>query len=324
MSTPHHSARALLQAEASALAELATRLDGAFTQTVDLIAAHPGKVVLCGVGKSGLIGQKIAATLCSTGTPAIFLHAADAVHGDLGILQPGDPVILLSRSGTTAELVRLIPVLRSFKSPIIAIVGNTQSPLATQADVVLDIGARPEADPLGLVPTTSALLTLALGDALAAALMTKRGFGPSDFARFHPAGQLGRNLSLTVGEALQPLERCAVAKPGDSLRDTVIAMTRHPHGAACVLAADGTLAGLITDGDLRRALGRGVDLNSARAADIMTVNPIRAHAPMSLAEAARIMEDRPSQISVLPVTDAATGRCLGLIRIHDIYQAGIV
>jgi len=324
MSTPLHSARALLQAEASALAELATRLDGAFTQTVDLIAAHPGKVVLCGVGKSGLIGQKIAATLCSTGTPALFLHAADAVHGDLGILQPGDPVILLSRSGTTAELVRLIPVLRSFKSPIIAIVGNTQSPLATQADVVLDIGARPEADPLGLVPTTSALLTLALGDALAAALMTKRGFGPSDFARFHPAGQLGRNLSLTVGEALQPLERCAVAKPGDSLRDTVIAMTRHPHGAACVLAADGTLAGLITDGDLRRALGRGVDLNSARAADIMTVNPIRAHAPMSLAEAARIMEDRPSQISVLPVTDAATGRCLGLIRIHDIYQAGIV
>ena len=131
-------------------------------------AAHPGKVVLCGVGKSGLIGQKVAATLCSTGTPAIFLHAADAVHGDLGILQAGDPVVLISRSGTTAELVRLIPVLRSFKSPIIAIVGNTQSPLATQADVVLDIGARPEADPLGLVPTTSALLTLALGDALAA------------------------------------------------------------------------------------------------------------------------------------------------------------
>jgi arabinose-5-phosphate isomerase len=302
MSTPLHSARALLQAEASALAELATRLDGAFTQTVDLLAAHPGKVVLCGVGKSGLIGQKVAATLCSTGTPAIFLHAADAVHGDLGILQAGDPVILLSRSGTTAELVRLIPVLRSFKSPVIAIVGNTQSPLATQADVVLDIGARPEADPLGLVPTTSALLTLALGDALAAALMTKRGFGPSDFARFHPAGQLGRNLTLTVGEALQPLERCAVAKPGDALRDTVIAMTRHPHGAACVLAADGT----------------------ARAADIMTVNPIRAHGPMSLAEAARIMEDRPSQISVLPVTDAVTQRCLGLIRIHDIYQAGIV
>ncbi len=324
MPTPLESARALLAAEAAALSELAARIGAPFERAVDRIAAHRGKVVVCGVGKSGLIGQKVAATLCSTGTPAIFLHAADAVHGDLGILQPGDPVILVSRSGTTAELVRLIPVLRGFGSPLIAIVGNLSSPLAEQADVVLDIGARPEADPLGLVPTTSALLTLALGDALAAALMTKRGFGPSDFARFHPAGQLGRNLTLTVGEALQPLERCACARPGDSLRDTVIAMTRHPHGAACVLGTDGTLAGLITDGDLRRALGRGVDLNAARAADIMTANPIRAHGPMSLAEAARLMEDRPSQISVLPVTDAATNRCLGLIRIHDIYQAGLV
>ena len=251
MTTPLDSARALLQAEAAALAELAARIGAPFARAVDLIAAHRGKVVLCGVGKSGLIAQKVAATLCSTGTPAIFLHAGDAVHGDLGILQAGDPVVLVSRSGTTAELVRLIPVLRSFQSPLIAIVGNTESPLAAQADVVLDIGARPEADPLGLVPTTSALLTLGLGDALAAALMTKRGFGPSDFARFHPAGQLGRNLALTVGEALQPLERCACAKPSDSLRDTVIAMTRHPHGAACVLAADGSLAGLITDGDLQ-------------------------------------------------------------------------
>ena len=292
MSTPLQSARALLQAEASALAELATRLDGAFTQTVDLIAAHPGKVVLCGVGKSGLIGQKIAATLCSTGTPAIFLHAADAVHGDLGILQPGDPVILLSRSGTTAELVRLIPVLRSFKSPIIAIVGNTQSPLATQADVVLDIGARPEADPLGLVPTTSALLTLALGDALAAALMTKRGFGPSDFARFHPAGQLGRNLTLTVGEALQPLERCAVAKPGDALRDTVIAMTRHPHGAACVLAADGTLAGLITDGDLRRRMSTDDAILSRVLREVMTPDPISIRGDALAVEAVRIFNER--------------------------------
>lgn len=324
MPTPLQSAQALLKAEAEALAELASRLDGSFTKAVELIAGHGGKVALCGVGKSGLIGQKISATLCSTGTPAIFLHAADAVHGDLGILQAGDPVILLSRSGTTSELLRLLPTLRSFGSPIIAIVGNVHSPLATAADVVLDIGARPEADPLGLVPTTSALLTLALGDALAAALMTRRGFQAADFARFHPAGQLGRNLLLTVGEALQPIERCATAAPGDLLRDAVIAMTRHPHGAACVLNADGTLAGLITDGDLRRALGKGLDLNSAKAADIMTRNPIRAHAPMSLSEAVRIMEDRPSQISVLPVTDHVTNRCLGLLRIHDIYQAGIV
>ena len=324
MSTPLNSAQALLIAEAAALAELATRLDGTFTKVVDLIAAHSGKIVLCGVGKSGLIAQKIAATLCSTGTPAVFLHAADAVHGDLGILQPGDPVIIISRSGATAEAVRLLPVFRSLKSPIIAIVGNVRSTLGTQSDYVLDIGARPEADPLGLVPTTSALLTLALGDALAAALMTKRGFSQNDFARLHPAGQLGRNLALTVGEGFQPLDRCAKVSPLANLRETVIAMTSHPHGAACVLDASGSLAGLITDGDLRRALSRGVDLNAATASDVMTRRPVQVHPLVSLAEAARIMEDRPSQISVLPVVDATTNRCLGLLRIHDIYQANLV
>ncbi len=324
MTTPLQSAQSLLKAEAEALTELSQRLDGSFTKVVDLIAKHSGKVVLIGVGKSGLIAQKIASTLCSTGTPAIFLHAADAVHGDLGILQSGDPVILISRSGATAELVRLLPVLRSFKSPLIALVGNTQSPLATQADFVLDIGARPEADPLGLVPTTSTLLTLALGDALAAALITHRGFGASDFARFHPAGQLGRNLSLTVGEVFQSIDRCAQVDITASLREAVIAMTTFPNGAACILNAEGILMGLITDGDLRRVLSRGIDLNTAKVVDVMTKNPIRTHPQVSLVEAARVMEDRPSQISVLPVTHPDNQKCLGLLRIHDIYQAGLV
>lgn len=324
MTTPLQSAQSLLKAEAEALAELSQRLDGSFTKVVELIARHTGKVVLIGVGKSGLIAQKISATLCSTGTPAIFLHAADAVHGDLGILQTGDPVILVSRSGTTAELVRLLPVLRSFKSPLIALVGNTQSPLATQSDFVLDIGARPEADPLGLVPTTSALLTLAMGDALAAALITQRGFGVSDFARFHPAGQLGRSISLTVGEVLQPIERCARVSANASMRETIIAMTTFPHGAACVLNSEGTLVGLITDGDLRRALSRGIDLNAVQANQVMTKNPIQTHPTVSIVDAARIMEDRPSQISVLPVTNPTNQQCLGLLRIHDIYQAGLV
>ena len=324
MTTPLQSAQSLLKAEAEALTELSQRLDGSFTKVVDLIAKHSGKVVLIGVGKSGLIAQKIAATLCSTGTPAIFLHAADAVHGDLGILQSGDPIILISRSGATAELVRLLPVLRSFKSPLIALVGNTQSPLATQSDFVLDIGARPEADPLGLVPTTSTLLTLALGDALAAALITQRGFGASDFARFHPAGQLGRNLTLTVGEVFQSIERCAQVDVTASLREAVIAMTTYPNGAACILNAEGVLMGLITDGDLRRALSRGIDLNTAKVADLMTKNPIRTHPQVSLVDAARVMEDRPSQISVLPVTQPENQKCLGLLRIHDIYQAGLV
>ena len=324
MTTPLQSAQSLLKAEAEALTELSQRLDGSFTKVVDLIAKHSGKVVLIGVGKSGLIAQKIAATLCSTGTPAIFLHAADAVHGDLGILQSGDPIILISRSGATAELVRLLPVLRSFKSPLIALVGNTQSPLAIQSDFVLDIGARPEADPLGLVPTTSTLLTLALGDALAAALITQRGFGASDFARFHPAGQLGRNLTLTVGEVFQSIERCAQVDVTASLREAVIAMTTYPNGAACILNAEGILMGLITDGDLRRALSRGIDLNTAKVVDVMTKNPIRTHPQVSLVDAARVMEDRPSQISVLPVTQPENQKCLGLLRIHDIYQAGLV
>jgi arabinose-5-phosphate isomerase len=207
---------------------------------------------------------------------------------------------------------------------LIALVGNTQSPLAIQADFVLDIGARPEADPLGLVPTTSTLLTLALGDALAAALITHRGFGASDFARFHPAGQLGRNLSLTVGEVFQSIDRCARVDVTASLREAVIAMTTYPNGAACILNAEGVLMGLITDGDLRRALSRGIDLNTAKVVDLMTKNPIRTHPQVSLVDAARVMEDRPSQISVLPVTHPENQKCLGLLRIHDIYQAGLV
>lgn len=316
--------KALLRAEAEALAELSLRLDGEFGDAVDLIFEHAGKTVVSGVGKSGLIGRKIAATLCSTGTPAIFLHSGDAVHGDLGILQGGDPVILISKSGTTAEVLRLIPTLRKLGSKIIAIVGNRESPLAAAADVVLDIVVKTEADPLGLVPTTSTLLTLAMGDALAAALMARRDFRPADFAVFHPAGQLGRNLLLTVGEVMKPLEKTAVVSPGTSLRDTVIAMTTHPHGAACVCDASGRLEGILTDGDLRRALRKHDNFTGLTAGELMTRNPVRATADMGLGDAARLMEDRPSQISVLPVVSPGTDDCVGLIRIHDIYQAGLV
>lgn len=316
--------KALLRAEAEALAELSLRLDGAFVRAVELLLAHRGKIAVSGVGKSGLIGRKIAATLCSTGTPAIFLHAADAVHGDLGILQPGDPVVLISKSGTTAEVIRLLPTLRAMRCPVVAIVGNRESPLAAGADAVLDIVVRSEADPLGLAPTTSTLLTLAMGDALAAALMVRRDFKPDDFARFHPAGQLGRNLLMSVGDAMRPLDKTAVVSPGTSLRDTVIAMTTHPHGAACVCDAAGKLVGVLTDGDLRRALRKHDNLTGLTAGELMTRNPVCAHPGMGLGEAARLMEDRPSQISVLPVTDASSGGCVGLIRIHDIYQAGMV
>ena len=313
----------LLASEAAALAELSGHLGEAFERTVALILEHPGKVVISGLGKSGLIAQKIAATLCSTGTPAIFLHSADAVHGDLGIFQPGDPAILVSKSGATAEVLRLLPVIKEMGSPIIALVGNAHSPLADQADIVLDLAVKAEADPLGLVPTTSTVLTLALGDALAAALMNERHFNAADFARFHPAGQLGRNLAATVGEVMHPATRVALVAPAAPMREVVIAMTSQPLGAACVVDAEGKLAGLVTDGDLRRAVQQHENFSGLTAEAFMTRNPVRAHPAMSLAEAARLMEDRPSQLSVLPVVETATGKVSGLLRIHDVYQTGM-
>ncbi|MDR2513541.1 MAG: KpsF/GutQ family sugar-phosphate isomerase [Puniceicoccales bacterium] len=318
------AATKLLKAEAQALALLATRLGDPFEKTVQMIFQHSGKVVVSGVGKSGLIAQKIAATFCSTGTPAIFLHSADAVHGDLGIFQPGDPAILISKSGATAEVVRLVPVIRQMKSPIIALVCNVNSPLAREADVVIDLGVGVEADPLGVVPTTSTVLTLALGDALAVALMVERNFGSADFARFHPAGQLGRSLSITVGEAMHPLGKVAVVFPETPLREMVIAMTTYPLGAACVVHPSGVLAGLITDGDLRRALRRDGDFQRVQVREIMTPDPVCILPEMSLGDAAKLMEDRPSQLSVLPVVEGAAKRFIGLLRIHDIYQTGIV
>jgi arabinose-5-phosphate isomerase len=322
--TPISAAKSLLAAESSALSDLSSKLGDSFEKAVGILSTPGRKVLVTGVGKSALIGQKIAATLCSTGTPSVFIHATDAVHGDLGIHQPGDSVLMLSRSGTTAELLALAPHFRSLGSPLICVVANPSSPLAAASDVVLDIGAHPEADPLGLVPTTSAILTLAMGDALAAALMVKRGFRKEDFAKFHPAGQLGRNLLLTVADVLKPLDTCAVVAPETSLRDTVIAMTKFPLGAALLSNPDGSLAGIITDGDLRRALSRDADLLNRKASDIATAKPVRGHPGLTLGDAARLMENRPSQISVLPITDPSTDKILGVLRIHDIYQAGMV
>jgi arabinose-5-phosphate isomerase len=315
-------ARATLLAEAEAIRVAAERLDGRIAQVVDLILASNGKVVVTGMGKSGHIGQKIAATLCSTGTPAVFLHAAEATHGDLGIYSPGDPTVLISKSGATSELVHLIPILRQFKTPLIGILGNLTSPLAQQVDVVLDGRVLREADPLNLAPTSSTTVALALGDALASALMHARRFSDTDFARFHPSGQLGRNLQMVVADVMHTGPQVAWVAPEDRLRDVVIAMTDHPLGAACVVDASRSLAGIITDGDLRRALQSHDDIRLLTARDIMTPHPIAVSEDMSLQEASKVMEDRPSQISVLPVL-GPDHRVLGLIRIHDIYQAGL-
>jgi arabinose-5-phosphate isomerase len=317
-------ARTVLEDEARALAAMAARLDHRLNEAVDLILQHKGKVVVSGIGKSGHIAQKIAATLASTGTPAVFLHAAEAVHGDLGIYTPGDPSILISKSGSTAELLRLIPVLRQFSSPLIAITGNLNAPMAKQADVVLDARVEREADPLNLAPTCSTTAALALGDALAVALMQARRFTDKDFARYHPAGQLGRNLWLKVADVMHRDETVAWVKPETALREVIIAMSEHPLGAACVVDEAQLLLGIITEGDLRRVLLTHEDIRGLQAAECMTRQPVTISPQASLKEATRLMEDRPSQISVLPVVDPQNQRCLGVIRIHDIYQPELI
>ena len=314
------SAREVLETEAQALTEAASRLDGAFERAVDLLTAHPGKVLVTGIGKSGLIAQKLAATFCSLGQPAVFLHPVEALHGDLGLYEPGDPTVVLSRSGNTGELLSLVARLKQMGSPVIGILGMPRSALGDMMDVVLDGSVRSEADPHNLAPTASAVVALGLGDALAIALMQERGFTPEDFARYHPAGQLGRNLRLRVEEVMHPLAQVAAVELADPLRSVVIAMTQRPLGAACVLDSDGRLLGLVTDGDIRRALQRYDDIRTVTARDVMTLRPSTVAPGESVHEALRIMEDRPSQIAVLPVVAAASGACVGLVRLHDLYQ----
>lgn len=313
-------AHEVLKCEANSILSAVERLDSNFARAVDTVLSHKGKLLVCGVGKSGLVAQKIAATLSSTGTPAVFLHACDAVHGDLGVYEPGDPTILISNSGATVECVRLIPILKKFKSTIIALIGNVDSPMGRASDIVLDASSHGEADPLGIVPTNSTTLAMAMGDALACALMKARKFSKEDFAKFHPAGQLGRNLLLTVADVMTPAAECAVVSADDTIRKVVIEMTRKPLGAACAISADGTLEGLVTDGDVRRMLQNAVDLDSMKCSDIMTRKPVCAAAEDSLGQAVKLMEARKSKLSVLPVISEG-GKFGGLVRLHDIYQA---
>ena len=315
------AARAAVEIEAASLARAAARLDGELIRAVELILAHPGKVVVTGIGKSGHIARKIVATLSSTGTAAVFLHPAEAVHGDLGIYTPGDPTVLISKNGSSTELLALVPLLRDFQSPLIGILGNAASPLAEKVDVYLDASVEREADPNNLAPTASAVTALALGHALAIALMRARNFTPEEFGRFHPGGQLGRNLRLSVREAMHTGDAVARVAPQSSVKEVIIAMTRCPLGAACVLEADGALAGLITDGDLRRALTTHDDIRHLSAADLMTRQPVSIGPDARVGDALERMEQRNSQISVLPVVDSG-GRWLGLIRLHDVFRRG--
>ncbi|GIR23327.1 arabinose-5-phosphate isomerase [bacterium] len=316
-------AASILKTEANELLQAADRVSESIVDAAKLIDNHNGKVMICGLGKSGLIAQKIAATFCSIGRKAVFLHAVDALHGDLGIFEAGDPTIVISKSGSTEEIVRLIPILKEFESPLIGIVGNMNSSIIDDLDIVLDASVDNEADPLGIVPTSSTTLTLSIGDALAGVLMSVKGFNKNDFARYHPSGSLGKRLLLTVENIMQQISNVAVVNMTDKLRKVVIAMTEKPNGAAIVKCKNDGF-GLITDGDLRRCLAEGEDIDLLDAGKIMTTDPISISSNSSVDNALKLMEDRRSQISVLPVVSEENGECLGLIRLHDIYQTRLL
>ena len=320
---------AVMRAEAAAIDQAATRCRSEdVAKAIRLLTECRGKVVVSGAGKSGIVGHKIASTLSSTGTLAIFMHPADAIHGDLGLLMAGDVSILLSNSGESEEVLALVPHVKERGVPLIAIVGNPNSSLARAADVLLDARVDREPCPLNLAPTASTAVALAFGDALALTVMEMRGFTPEDFARNHPGGRLGKRLTLRVESLMHRGSDNPTAYP-DSSWDTVLdVLCKHALGAVNIVERDGRLIGLVTDGDIRRAVHAiGSDpagnLRAVKAEAMMTRNPITI-APNVLAfEALRMMEDRPSQISVLPVTDPADGRCLGLLRIHDILRSGL-
>ena len=312
-------ARAVLGTEAAGLRALAAGLDSGFDRAVELLGAVGGRVVVSGMGKSGHVARKVAATLASTGTPALFVHPAEASHGDLGMIVASDAVLALSNSGETSELADLVAHARRFALPLVAVTARPDSTLGRAADVVLRLPAAAEACPMGLSPTTSTIMQMALGDALAVALLTQRGFSAADFRRFHPGGRLGARLKR-VRELMHEGEAMPLAAPELPMDRALLLMTEKRFGCLGVIAADGKLIGIITDGDLRRHMGPG--LLARRASEVMTPTP-RTIAPDALAAAAlHAMNAAERPITSLFVIDPA-GRPIGILHVHDLLRAGV-
>ena len=307
----------IIDNELNAINGLKAKLDDGFAKTVDLMLESKGNLVFSGIGKSAIIAQKIVATMNSTGTNAVFMHAADAIHGDLGIVREGDIVVILSKSGETPEIKMLVPLIKLRGNKIVAMVGNRQSYLALQADFVLDVTVEEEAIPGSLAPTSSTTAQLVMGDALALILMRCRGFSTADFAKFHPGGALGKQLYLRVKDLYVRNERPEVG-PNDSLTQVIIEMTGKRLGAT-VVAENGQLLGIITDGDLRRMLLKYPDIEQVKAAQIMTSNPKTIDAEALVVDALHKM--RENSITQLPVMQ--DGKYLGIIHLHDILKEGI-
>ena len=313
-------ARKVLETEAAAILALVPRLDARFECAVELLHACRGRAILTGMGKSGIICRKIAATLTSIGTPAFFLHPAEAIHGDLGVIQGDDVVVALSYSGETGEILRLLETIRRLGAKLIAITGNPASTLAHAADVALDCSVAEEACPLNLVPTASTTAALAIGDALAMTLLVRKGFREEDFANLHPGGKLGKRL-MRVEALMHAGKECPMVSAGTRLRDVIYEMSSKGLGMTCVVDDDFSLLGIITDGDLRRHMERAANILELSAAEVMTRGPV-AIAPTTLAAVAlNIMEDR--KITSIVVVEAEGGRVAGVVHLHDLWPTEV-
>ena len=315
-------AKKVIRIEAEALLALADAINGEFERAVDLILASVGRVVVTGMGKSGLIGQKIASTMASTGTPAFFLHPAEGIHGDLGMIMKGDVVVALSNSGETEEVLRILPVIKRLGASLIVMAGNPGSTLARAGDVFLDISVKEEACPLGLAPTASTTATLAMGDALAVALLLKRGFRAEDFALFHPGGALGKKLFLKVADLMHQGDELPLVAATTLMAEALFTITAKRLGITGVTDEDGALIGVITDGDLRRALGKGTDILNCTARELMTLRPKRICRSELAARALQQMEQF-AITSLFVFGSDEEKKPVGIIHLHDLLKAGI-
>jgi arabinose-5-phosphate isomerase len=318
---PREIARKVLEIESQAILELVSRLDEAFDRAVEILYACPGRVVVTGMGKSGLIGQKISATFSSTGTPSLFLHPAEAVHGDLGRIVKGDAVLAISNSGDTGEILTLLPAVKRLGAPLVSMTGNRHSQLAVVADVHLDVSIREEACPLGLAPTASTTAALAMGDALGMALLERRGFTVEDFAVLHPGGKIGKKL-LRVEDVMRTGDAIPQVRTGTSMKDVLFEMTRKRIGLTTVLEEGGRLVGVISDGDLRRQMERhGYTLLDRSALECMTRDPVLIDRRALATAALDLMETR--KITSLMVADAQGG-VAGVVHLHDLWKTEMI
>lgn len=313
--------KSVIALEADAIAKLADRIDDQFSAACTLMQNCSGRIVVVGMGKSGHIGSKIAATLASTGSPAFFVHPGEASHGDLGMITDDDVVIAISNSGETAEILTILPIIKRMGIQLIAMTGSTQSSLAQQADAVLNVGVEQEACPLNLAPTSSTTATLAMGDALAVALFKSRGFTEEDFARSHPGGQLGRRLLLYVNDVMHKDDEIPKVHQGAPLRDALLEMTSKALGMVCVVDKKNKLLGIFTDGDLRRTLNESKDFYSLAVDEVMTKKPVTTRQDRLAAEVVQLM--RHHKINGVCVTDQ-DNTLVGALNMHDLLKLGVV